>query len=94
MRISFTDALDDGRILHQIGRVRATSGWHAATSSASEETRKDAALRAQINEAREYDADAIVGVGFEIDDAAHLDLASIDLKRVAATGIAVRLARA
>ncbi len=94
MRISYTDALEDGRVVQKIGRVRAVSGWRAAEANVNDEAWKDSALRALIETAREYDADAIVGVGFEVDDAAHLDLASVDLKRVAATGIAVRLARA
>lgn len=93
MRISFTDEIDGGRILYPIGRVRAASAWRAAGAGQQEATLKDAALRALIETAAEFEADAIVGVDFEVDGAASLDLASIDLQRVAATGIAVKLAR-
>ncbi len=93
MRISFTDEIDGGRILHSIGRVRATSAWIPSDSQRPAEAQQDAALRALMEAAAEYEADAIVGVGFEIDGASYLDLSSIDMKRVAATGVAVKLAR-
>jgi hypothetical protein len=93
MRISFTDELDDGRILQSIGRVSAASAWRAA-NAADNEAARDAALKALIARASEFDADAIVGVDFSVDGGSHVDLASVELKRVTATGIAVRLARA
>ncbi len=94
MRISYTDAIEGGRILYPIGRVRAASSWRGAGSLPGEQSQKDAALRALMETAAEFDADAIIGVGFEIDGACNADLAGIDLKRVAATGIAVKLALA
>lgn len=94
MRISFTDEIDGGRILYPIGRVRAASPWRAASAATTEASGKDAALRALIEAASEFDADAIVDVGFEVDGGSNLDLANIDMQRVAATGIAVKLARA
>ena len=92
MRISFTDDLDDGRVLYPIGRVSAASGWRAAT--ADTEAAKDAALKALIAKASEYEADAIIGVDFSVDGASRLDLASVDVRRVTVSGVAVRLARA
>ena len=66
MRISFTDDLDDGRAFYPIGRVSAASGWRAAASS-QDETARESALRALIATANEFEADAIVGVGFGVD---------------------------
>ena len=94
MRISFTDDLDDGRILHPIGRVSAASAWRAAGSPEQDQYARDAALKALVAAASEYDADAIVGVDFGVDGGSHVDLANVDVKRVTASGIAVRLARA
>ena len=92
MRISFTDEITDGRILYPIGRVRAGRSWHAEGVNGNDGDRKDAALQALIREAQEHDADAIIGVDYEIDGAHLTDLTSIGLQRVTATGIAVKLA--
>lgn len=93
MRISFTDEITDGRILYPIGRVRAASSWHAEGVACTKGDWKDAALEALIREAQEHDADAIIGVGYDIDGTHLTDLTSVDLQRVTATGIAVKLAR-
>ena len=92
MRISFTDEITDGRILYPIGRVRAGGSWHAEGVRCDGGDWKDVALQALIREAQEHDADAIIGVGYEIDGASLTDLTSIGLQRVTATGIAVKLA--
>jgi uncharacterized protein YbjQ (UPF0145 family) len=93
MRISFTDEIDGGRILYPIGRVRAAASWRGGNLGAEASRDKDAALRALIETATDVDADAIVGVGFEVDGVSCLDLTNVDLKRVTATGVAVKLAR-
>ena len=93
MRISFTDHVDGKSVLYPIGRVRAVSGWRAA-SAVGDAKARDAALQALMREAAEYDADAIIGVSYEVDGGNALDLADVDLTRVVATGIAVKLARA
>jgi uncharacterized protein YbjQ (UPF0145 family) len=49
-----------------------------------------AALRALIREAEEYEADAIVGLDFEVDRVNCADIGGAPLQRVAATGIAVK----
>ena len=43
--------------------------------------------------AAEFEADAIVGLGFEVDGVQATDLAPVSLSRVNATGVAVKLAR-
>jgi uncharacterized protein YbjQ (UPF0145 family) len=93
MRISFTDEITDGRILYPIGRVRAASAWHANGVACAAGNWQDAALPALIREAEEFEADAIIGVGYDVDGAHQLDLTSVDVQRVTASGIAVKLAR-
>jgi hypothetical protein len=93
MRISFTEDLSDGRILYPIGRVSAAGSWHAAGAPCAAGDWKKAALDALIREAKEHDADAIIGVDYAEDGALMTDLTSLDLKRITASGIAVKLAR-
>jgi uncharacterized protein YbjQ (UPF0145 family) len=47
-----------------------------------------------IREAQEYDADAIIGLDFEVDAIKRADLDGAPLQRIAATGIAVKFAEA
>jgi len=91
MRISFNQDVEGDKIIQSIGRVRAATRWHAP--GAGGDWRAEA-LRALVSAAEDYEADALIGVGYEVDGVATTDLASVDLQRVAATGIAVKLARA
>lgn len=93
MQVSHTHELEDGRSHYSIGRIKASSGWRTVDSFASEADRQ-AALRALIREAQEYDADAIIGLDFEIDAIKRADLDGAPLRRIAATGIAVKFAEA
>ena len=47
-----------------------------------------------MREAAEYGADAVIDVRFEIDDVKGHDIDGVALRRVTATGLAVRFARA
>jgi hypothetical protein len=49
-----------------------------------------AAFRALIREAEDYRADAIVSLDFEVDSVKCADIGGAPLRRVAATGIAVK----
>jgi uncharacterized protein YbjQ (UPF0145 family) len=93
MKMSFTSALDDGRATTAIGRVKATTRWRAADGEGSEGERQ-AAIDALKREAEEYGADAVVDVRFELDDVRGHDIDGVALRRVTATGLAVRFARA
>jgi uncharacterized protein YbjQ (UPF0145 family) len=53
-----------------------------------------AAVRALIREAEEYEADAIVGLDFEVDSINCTDIGGAPLQRVAATGIAAKFDQA
>ena len=83
----------DGRGHRSIGRIRASSPWRAVNAFAVEADRL-AALHALIREAEEYDADAIVGLDFEIDRLKRAASDGATLQRMAATGIAIKFAEA
>lgn len=93
MQVSRADRLEGGRSHRSIGRIRASAGWRAVNASASEAERLEA-VQALIREAQEYDADAIIGLNFEIDAIKSADIGRVPLQRVAATGIAVKFAEA
>lgn len=75
-----------------IGRIKACAIWRAAGATAGEDDRL-VALQALIREAEDYDADAIIGLDFEIDGVSCVDIGGAPLQRVAATGIAVKFAQ-
>ena len=93
MQVSFAAALDDGRRMVAIGRIRATGPWRAAGGTGEEADRR-AAVEALTREAEEYGADAIVDVRFEIDGCKGCEIEGVQLQRVTATGLAVRFAQA
>ena len=88
MQVSRTNRLEGGRRHHSIGRIKAVTHWRAAAASPAEAERQ-AAVRALIREAEDYEADAIVGLDFQVDTVKSADVGA-PLQRVAATGIAVR----
>ena len=94
MRISFNEQVEGGRIVQSIGRVRAATSWHAPGARCARGDWKDEALRALVGAAEDFEADALVGVAYEVDGVVATDLAAINLQRVTATGVAVKLARA
>jgi uncharacterized protein YbjQ (UPF0145 family) len=93
MQVSQTHELEGGRSHYSIGQIKACSGWRVANAAAGEADRQ-AAVRALIREAQEYDADAIIGLHFEIDAIKRADLDGAPLQRIAVTGIAVKFAQA
>jgi uncharacterized protein YbjQ (UPF0145 family) len=93
MQVSRTNTLEGRRGHISIGRIRASSSWRAVDGSAAEADRQ-AALQALIREAQEYDADAIIGLDFEVDGVRSADIEGAQLQRVAAVGIAVKFAEA
>ena len=93
MQVSHTNELEGGRGHYSIGRIKASSNWRGADAFGAEADRL-AAIAALIREAQEYDADAIIGLDFEVDAIKRADLDGAPLRRVAATGIAVKFAEA
>jgi uncharacterized protein YbjQ (UPF0145 family) len=89
MQVSRTNEIAGGRGHRAIGRLKASSGWRSV-NAAVVETDRLAALRALIREAEEYEADAIIGLDFEVDSVNCADIGGAPLQRVAATGIAIK----
>ncbi|MGO9672690.1 MAG: heavy metal-binding domain-containing protein [Methylocella sp.] len=97
MRISSTDSIDGGRVLYPIGKIKAASAWHAAQLDshqveAHQGDWRAMALRELIQRAEDVDADAIIGVDYELDRVDSAEQTGVSLRRVLATGIAVKLA--
>ena len=93
MQVSQKPELEDGRQTYAIGRIKAVGAWRGAAAASSQNERL-AALKALITEAEDYGADAIVAVEFQIDGLKGADIDGVALKRVVATGLAVRYAMA
>ncbi|MGE3247758.1 MAG: hypothetical protein AB7J19_15640 [Beijerinckiaceae bacterium] len=93
MLVSDTLELQDARVVREIGRISAASGWHGH-SSQDEAVYRNRALDALIMLAKDFEADAIIGVDFSVDGASAVDLAEVPVERISVSGIAVKLARA
>jgi uncharacterized protein YbjQ (UPF0145 family) len=93
MEVSRTNELECGRTYHSIGRIKASSGWRAPNARRSEMDRLEA-LRALVSEAQEFYADAVIDLSFEVEAIGRPDYEGATLRRIAATGIAVRFAEA
>jgi len=87
MQVSFTGALEGGRAVRAIGRVKAVGRWRGADEEASETDRR-ALMLFLVREAEEYGADALVEVRFEPEETAEID--GVSLRRLVASGAAVR----
>ncbi len=90
MRVTAKRQFEETKTIGEIGRIEAASEWRGEKSI---EAQQQAALAKLKELAREFEADAIVGLNFQIDDVATTDLSPLALHRVNATGVAVRLAR-
>jgi len=90
VRVTANRQFEETKTIREIGRIEAASEWRGLKSV---EAQQQAALAKLKELAREFEADAIVGLDFQIDDVATTDLSPLPLHRVNATGVAVRLAR-
>ncbi len=91
MQVSSELRIANGRIISEIGRITATSGWRGGPG---DEAQREAALKRLIEAAKEYDADAIIGLDYSVDGARAVDIGEVPVQRVQVSGIAVKLARA
>jgi hypothetical protein len=91
VRISFTGTLEGGRVLYNIGKIEAASAWHPENSEPLQPNWRELILRELIRTAEDIDADAVIGVDYHNDGAARIDETGVKLKRVVATGIAVKV---
>jgi hypothetical protein len=93
MIVSSSDRIEGARSLTMLGRIRAATGWHATGRRVREGEWKEAALQQLIRRAEDIDADAIIGLDYEIDGVTDPEDTGLKLQRIAATGLAVRIGR-
>ena len=91
MRISSTDVIEGGRVLYAIGKIKAASAWHAANGAPLQDNWRELVLSELIRRAEDIDADAIIGLDYETDGIVPVEETGVQLKRILATGIAVKL---
>jgi uncharacterized protein YbjQ (UPF0145 family) len=94
MRISNTEEIEGSRVLYPIGKIKAASAWHASNGDPQESNWHERVLRELMRFAEDIDADAIIGVDYEVDGVTRPDETGVELRRILATGIAVKLSRA
>ena len=90
MRISSTDVIEGGRVLYTIGKIKAASG-HAANGAPPQANWRELAVSELIRKAEDIDADAIIGLDYETDSIIPIEGTGLQLKRILATGVAVKL---
>jgi uncharacterized protein YbjQ (UPF0145 family) len=89
--ISSTDAIEGGRVLYTIGKIAVASSWHPEGSAPLQESWRELMLRDLIRKAEDIDADAIIELDYQNDGLLRIDEIGVKLKRIVATGIAVKL---
>ena len=94
MLVSEKDAIDGARVLMKIGKIQAATAWHAVGYKPVSNNWRERVLQELIRRAEDIDADAIIGLDYTIEPVEGRDEGGIELERVCATGIAVRLANA
>lgn len=94
MLISEKDAIEGARVLYPLGRIKAASAWHAAGYVPVSDNWRERVLQDLIRRAEDIDADAVIGVDFKVEPVEFQSDGGVELERVLATGIAVKLANA
>ena len=91
MRISSTDSIEGGRVIHLFGKIKAASIWHASGTTPHQGNWRERMLEELIRKAEDIGADAIIRLDYEVDGLAPVNDTGVELKRIFATGIAVKL---
>jgi uncharacterized protein YbjQ (UPF0145 family) len=91
VRISSTNAIEGSRVLYTIGEIHASSAWHPENATPLQKDWGEEILRELIRKAEDIDADAIIGLGYRNDSPIRNEETGVNLKRVVATGTAVKL---
>jgi hypothetical protein len=91
MRISSTDVIEGGRVLCRIGKIKAASAWHAANGAPPQANWRELLVSELIRKAEDIDADAIIDLDYETDSIVPIERTGLQLKRILATGVAVKL---
>ena len=94
MLVSEKDAIEGARVLYPLGKIKAATSWHAAGHDPISNNWRERVLQDLIRRAEDIDADAIIGLDFEVEPVDAAREGGVDLERVCAVGIAVRLANA
>jgi len=89
--ISSTSAIEGGRILYTIGKIEAASSWHPEGRNPQQKNWREIVLCDLIRKAEDIDADAIVALDYQTDGVIRNAETGVILKRIVATGIAVKL---
>jgi hypothetical protein len=91
VQTSTSNVIDGGQIGAAIGCIEAASTWHAANSIDRAESWREHALRNLVRRAEDIDADAIIGLEFEVEDDVSMPETGVALARILAKGIAVKV---
>jgi hypothetical protein len=91
MRISSTDVIEGGRVLYAIGKIKAATAWHAANGAPLQDNWRELVLSELIRRAEDIDADAIISLDYQNDGIVAVEETGVQLKRILATGVAVKL---
>ena len=91
MRISSTGAIEGGRVLYTIGRIEAASAWHPENGAPRQDNWEELVLRELIRKGRGYRCGRHHSCRLPNWPPIHIDEIGMKLKRVVATGIAVKL---
>jgi Putative heavy-metal-binding len=91
MRISSTDVIEGGRVVYSIGKMKAASAWHAANGAPHQANWRELVVSELIHKAEDIDADAIIDLDYETDSIVPIEGTGVQLKRILATGVAVKL---
>jgi hypothetical protein len=89
MQVSYSHALSTDRAQISLGQLTAFTTWRAAEGPISD-LERDIGLRALTREAEEFGAEGIVEVKFSIESVNGPDQHGAPLRRIVATGVAVR----
>ena len=92
MLISSTGAIEGGHVLYTIGKIEAASSWHPEGGVPLQANWRELVLRDLVRKAEDIDADAIIGLDYETDSIVPIEGTGLRLKRILATGVAVKLA--
>ena len=92
MQVITSQELTGAKIIRTIGKISAASPWHGCEVG-HEDKFRDQALAALIAEAKEFEANAILGVSYETRDAQYTDLSGIPVRQTRISGIAVKTAK-
>jgi hypothetical protein len=89
--ISSTGAIEGGHVLYTIGKIEAASSWHPEGGVPLQANWRELILRDLVRKAEDIDADAIIGLDYQNDTPLRSEETGVNLKRIVATGLAVKL---